>query len=86
MPLLVWAITFNLSGKGDPTSSKLPPALLLGLAKVIPILKHSVRLRRYLLFSGVACPSVVCVLCAVQSTAHSTHTTLEHAATPLNNK
>jgi hypothetical protein len=26
VPLLVWAITFDLSGKGDPTSSKLPPA------------------------------------------------------------
>jgi len=24
--LLVWAITFELSGIGDPTSSKLPPA------------------------------------------------------------
>ena len=29
VPLLVWAITFDLSGKGDPTSSKLPPAQLL---------------------------------------------------------
>jgi len=26
VPLLVWAITFDLSGKEDPTSSKLPPA------------------------------------------------------------
>jgi hypothetical protein len=26
VPLIVWAITFDLSGKGDPTSSKLPPA------------------------------------------------------------
>jgi len=24
--LLVWVITFDLSGMGDPTSSKLPPA------------------------------------------------------------
>jgi len=26
VPLLVWAITFDLFGKGGPTSSKLPPA------------------------------------------------------------
>ena len=40
----------------------------LSLAKVILILKHSVRLRRKLLCGGVAaCPSMVCVLCAVQS-------------------
>ena len=48
-------------------------SLQLNLAKVILILKHSVRLCRYLLFGGVAaCPSMACVLCAVQSTAHST--------------
>jgi len=46
-------------------------ALQLSLAKVILILKHSVRLRRNLLWGGVvACPSMACVLCAVQSTAH----------------
>jgi hypothetical protein len=26
VPLLAWAITFDLSGKGDPTRSELPPA------------------------------------------------------------
>ena len=41
----------------------------LSLAKVILILKHSVRLRRNLLCGGVAaCPGMACVLCAVQST------------------
>jgi hypothetical protein len=30
VPLLVWAINFDLSGKRDPTNSKLPPAYLLG--------------------------------------------------------
>ena len=54
----------------------------MSLAKVILILKHSVKL----LLGGVtACPSVTCVLCAVQSTAHSTHVTLRHAATPPSN-
>jgi hypothetical protein len=62
-------------------------SLQLSLAKVILILKHSVRLRRNLLFGSVAaCPSMACVLCAVQSTAHSTHAILEHAATPPHNK
>ena len=38
------------------------------LAKVILILKYSVRLPRNLLCGGVAaCPSMACVLCAVQS-------------------
>jgi hypothetical protein len=61
-------------------------SLQLSLAKLILILKHSVRLRRNLLYGGVAaCPSVTCVLCAVQSTAHITHVTLGHAATPPNN-
>ena len=55
-----------------PTCFGLRPSsgsLQLSLAKVIMILKHSVRLCRNLLRSGVAaCPSVACVLCAVQST------------------
>jgi len=43
-------------------------SLQLSLPKVILILKHSVRLRRNLLGGGVAaCPSMACVLCAVQS-------------------
>ena len=47
-------------------------SLQLSLAKVILILKHSVRLRRNLLCGGVAaCPGMACVLYAVQSTAHS---------------
>jgi len=29
---------------------------------------------------------MVCVLCAVQSTAHNTHTIVGHAATPPHNK
>ena len=38
--------------------------LQLSLVKVILILKHSVRLCRYLLFGGVAaCPSMACMLC-----------------------
>jgi len=55
-----------------PTCFGLRPSsgsLQWSLAKFILILKHSVRLRRNLLYGGVAaCPSVVCVLCAVQST------------------
>ena len=44
-------------------------SLQLSLAKIILLLKHSVRLRRNLLCGGVAaCPSMACVLCAVQST------------------
>ena len=31
-------------------------------------------------------PGMVCVLCAVQSTAHNTHAILGHAATPPHNK
>ena len=44
----------------------------LSLAKVILILKHSVKLRRYLLCGGVvAFPGMVCILCAVQSKTKS---------------
>ena len=58
-------------------------SLQLSLAEIILILRHSVSL----LFGGLAaCPSVTCVLCAVLCTAHSTHVTLGHAATPPNNK
>jgi len=46
----------------------------LSLAKFILILKHSVKLRHNLLCGGVAaCPSVVCVFCAVLNTAQNTH-------------
>jgi hypothetical protein len=76
-------------------------SLQLSLAKVMLILKHSVKLRCYLLCGGVAaCPGMACVLCAVQSTehnthailahvqstAHNTHAILGHAATPPRNK
>ena len=54
-----------------PTYFGLRPSsgsLQSNLAKVILILKHSVRLRRNLLCIGVAaCPSMACVLCAVRS-------------------
>ena len=44
---------------------------VLNLAKIIFTLKHSVKLRRHMLFGDVAaCHRVACVLCAVQSTAH----------------
>jgi hypothetical protein len=47
--------------------------LVLNLAKVIFMLKHSVKLRRYMLFGDVAaCHTAACVLCAV----HTTHTPL----------
>jgi len=66
-----------------PTCFGLQPSsesLKLSLAKVILILKHSVKLRHYLLCSGVAtCPSMACVLCAVLCTAHNTHAILGHA-------
>ena len=43
--------------------------LVLNLAKVIFMLKHSVKLRRYMLFGDVAaCHRAACVLCAVQTT------------------
>ena len=45
--------------------------LVLNLAKVIFMLKHSVYLRRYMLFGDVAaCQRAACVLCA----QHKTHT------------
>ena len=57
-----------------PTYFSLRPSsgsLQLSLAKVILILKHSVKLHHYLSCGGVAaCPGMACVLCAVQSTAH----------------
>ena len=41
--------------------------LVLNLAKVIFMLKHSVKLRRYMLFVDVAaCHGAACVLCAQQ--------------------
>ena len=49
--------------------------LVLNLAKVIFVLKHPVKLRRYMLFGDVAaCHRAECVLCAVRSTAHNAQT------------
>ena len=43
--------------------------LVLNLAKVIFMLKHSVKLRRYMLFGDVtACHRKGCVLCAQRTT------------------
>ena len=68
-----------------PTCFGLRPSsgsLQLSLAKVILILRHSVKL----LFGGVvACPSVTCVLCTVLCKENSTRAILGHAATPPNN-
>ena len=73
-----------------PTCFGLRPSsgsLQLTPAKVIMILKHSIRLHRNLLCGSVAArPSMACVLCAVLCTAHSTHAILGHAATPPHNK
>ena len=61
-----------------PTCFSLRPSsgsLQWSLAKVILILKHSVKLRRYLLCGGVAaCPGMACVLCAVQSSCSAPYT------------
>jgi hypothetical protein len=47
--------------------------LVLNLAKFIFMLKHSVKLRRYMLFGDVAaCHRAACMLCPV----HTTHTEL----------
>jgi hypothetical protein len=51
--------------------------LALNLAKVIFMLKHSVKLRRCMIFGDVAaCHRAVCVLCAVHFTQHTTHAAL----------
>jgi predicted membrane-bound spermidine synthase len=50
-------------------------ALNLAMAKVIFMLKHSVKLRRRLLCGCVAaCNGMACVLHAVQNAQHVTHT------------
>jgi len=52
--------------------------LVLNLAKVIFMLKHSVKLRRYMLFGDeAACHRAACVLCAV----HNTHVILPNVLT-----
>ena len=56
-------------------SSTIIGELALNLAKIIFILKHSVKLRRYLLCGCVAaCHGMACVLHAVHSAHHATHT------------
>ena len=46
--------------------------LVLNLAKVIFMLKSSVKLRHYMLLGDVAtCHRAACVLCAVHSTQHT---------------
>jgi hypothetical protein len=62
-------------------------SLQLCLAKVILMLKHSVRLHRNVLCCGVAAsPSMPCVLCALFCAEHNTHAILRHAATTPRNK
>ena len=47
--------------------------LVLNLANVIFVLKHSVKLRRYMLFGDVAaCHKAACVLFAQHTTQHNT--------------
>ena len=69
-----------------PTCFGLRPSsgsLQLSLAEAMLILKHSVRLRRNLLCGGVAaCPSMACVVCAVQS--ETEHTALTFSQFHLN--
>ena len=56
-------------------SSTIIRELALNLAKVILMLKHSVKLRRYLLCDCVAaCHEMTCVLYALQNVQHTTHT------------
>ena len=55
-------------------SSTIIRELAMNLAKVIFMLKHSVKLRRYLLCGCVAaCHGMACVLHAVQNAQHATH-------------
>ena len=55
-------------------SSTIIRELALNLVKVIFMLKHSVKLRRYLLRGCVAaCHGMVCVLYAVQNAATQPH-------------
>jgi hypothetical protein len=56
-------------------SSTIIRELALNLAKVIFVLKHSVKLRRYLLYGCVAaCHGMACVFYAVQNAQHKTLT------------
>ena len=56
-------------------SSTIIRELALNLAKVTLMLKHSVKLSRYLLSGCVAaCHGMACLLYAVHSAQHTTHT------------
>jgi hypothetical protein len=56
---------------------------VLNLAKVIFMLKHSVKLRRYMSFGDVvACHRAACVLHVVQNAQHATHTYAPDAPRP----
>jgi hypothetical protein len=58
-------------------SSTIIRELTLNLAKIIFMLEHSVKLRRYLLCGCVAaCHAIACVLHAVQNAQHVTCKTL----------
>jgi hypothetical protein len=68
-------------------SSTIIRELALNLAKVIFMLKHSVKLRHYLLCGCVAaCHGMGCMLHAVQNAQHATHAIPWNAATQLHNK
>ena len=65
-------------------SSTIIRELPLNLAKVIFMLKHSVKLRRFLLCGcAAACHGMACVLHAVQNAQHATHTPF-HDMLPYN--
>ena len=56
-------------------STTITRELVLNLGKVMFMLKHSVKLRHYMLLGDVAaCQRAACVLCAVQNAQHTTHT------------
>ena len=71
-----------------PTCFGLRPSsgsLQLSLAKVILILKYSVRLHRNLLCGGVAgCPGMARVLCAVQSETKTRKKSIKYEIYVLN--
>ena len=63
-------------------SSTIVRELALNLAEVIFMLKHSGTLGRYLLCGCVAaCHGMACVLYAVNSAQHATHTPTRHSMT-----
>ena len=66
-------ININIVPTSFGLRSSIITELVLNLAKVIFMLKHSVKLSRYMLFGDVAaCHRAACVFCA----QHTTHTQL----------